>query len=68
MDYFSEGHSLGHYSAARFLRVRSDLIFRPSISNRVIARLANHWPEKYEDRWSWMFPAWFIYFELRVIK
>jgi hypothetical protein len=68
LDYFVEGHALSHYSSARFVRVHSRLIFHSSLLNRLIDRLANRWPERYEDRWCWIFPAWFLYFELRVVK
>jgi hypothetical protein len=63
-----EGHELVHYSSARFLRVHAQVIFRPSLLNRVVGRIANRWPERYEDRWCWMFPAWFLYFELEAVK
>ncbi len=68
LDCFVEGHPLVHYSSARFRRIRAELIFHPSLLNRAVARLANRWPEKYEDRWCWAFPAWFLYFELEAIK
>ena len=38
------------------------------IVNRVIFRLANRWPQEYERRWAWMFPAWFLYVELEALK
>jgi len=36
--------------------------------NRLVFRLANRFPERYERRWAWMFPAWFLYYELEVVK
>lgn len=68
LDYFCEGHALDFYSQARFAKVAARIIFRTSLLNRVISRAANRWPEAYEDRWCWMFPAWFLYFELRTVK
>ena len=67
-DYFDSSHEFAFYSAARFRVVRSRLIFTPSLLNRVVSRLANRYPRRYEARWAWMFPAWFLSVELRVIK
>jgi hypothetical protein len=67
-DYFEAGHELAFYSPARFRVARSNLIFRPGITNRIVARLANRYPRSYETRWAWMFPAWFISVELKVVK
>ena len=43
-------------------------MFRPSAVNTLIWRLANRFPVRYERRWAWLFPAWFLYFELEVVK
>jgi len=68
LDYFTEGHPFSFYSKVRFARLRTTLQFHPSLTSRVVQRLANRWPTAYEDRWAWVFPAWFIYYEFRVIK
>jgi SAM-dependent methyltransferase len=67
-DYFDSTHAFAFYSAARFRVVRATLIFHPGLVNRLVSRLANRYPEKYEARWAWIFPAWFISVELRVVK
>ena len=67
-DYFDPAHEFGFYSAARFRVARSNLIFEPTLTNRIVGRLANRYPKRYEARWAWMFPAWFISVELRVVK
>ena len=36
--------------------------------NKLIGRLANRFPVRYERRWTWLFLAWFLYFELEVVK
>jgi len=36
--------------------------------NKLVRRLANRYPAAYERRWTWIFPAWFLYFELEVVK
>lgn len=65
---YTSAHELGHYSHARFARRTTRISFYSSIVNRVVLRLANHWPERYERRWAWLFPAWFLYYELEVLK
>jgi SAM-dependent methyltransferase len=67
-DYFDSAHEFSFYSDARFRVTRSNLIFTPGLANKVVSRLANRYPRRYEARWAWMFPAWFISAELRVIK
>jgi SAM-dependent methyltransferase len=65
---FTTEHELNHYSGARFRRRTTRISFYRSILNRVVFRLANRFPERYERRWAWAFPAWFIYYELEVLK
>ncbi len=67
-DYFDSSHEFAFYSEARFRVVRSNLIFARSPLNRLVSRLANRYPRKYEARWAWMFPAWFLSVELKVLK
>jgi SAM-dependent methyltransferase len=67
-DYFSEAHSNNFYSRARF-EVKSRLIvFRPTLVNKLVARAANRFPHMYEQRWTWIFPAWFLAINLTVVK
>ena len=66
--YFTGEHQFNFYTRARFRRRRSVMNFRPSLVNKVIFRLANRYPEAYEKRWTWIFPAWFMYYELEVLK
>lgn len=68
LHYFTDGHPLAFYSAARFRIRHAQLVFHKTLANRLIARLANRWPAKYERRWAWIFPAWFISFELEAVK
>jgi SAM-dependent methyltransferase len=65
---FDSSHQLAHYSNARFRRRYSRISFEHSIVNHAVFRLANRWPHEYERRWAWMFPAWFLYFQLEVVK
>jgi ubiquinone/menaquinone biosynthesis C-methylase UbiE len=64
-DYFSETHNLYYYSQARYKIKHRYIHFQGSLFNRAIIRkLANKFPQEYEQRWAWIFPAWFLEFEL----
>jgi SAM-dependent methyltransferase len=67
-DYFTSGHPLSFYSGARFEVVERILVFRHSLVNRLVSRLANRYPAAYEERFAWMFPAWFLIVKLRAVK
>lgn len=66
--YFTGENQWAFYTRTRFERITTSLMFHPSLLNSIVRRLANRFPEAYERRWGWMFPAWFLYFELRVVK
>jgi ubiquinone/menaquinone biosynthesis C-methylase UbiE len=68
LAFFCDGHELAFYSSARFSKMATHIQFRSSIVNKLVSRMANRWPESYEDRWAWLFPAWFVYYELQVVK
>jgi len=65
---FDSRNDLAHYSRARFKRRHTRISFDRSIVNLAVFRLANRWPNEYERRWAWIFPAWFLYFQLEVLK
>lgn len=68
-DYFSNSHNLSYYSKARYRIRYRHLQFQGGRFNRsILSRLANKFPKIYEQRWAWMFPAWYVYFELEAIK
>jgi len=67
-DYFDPAHALGFYSDAHFTRVRSQIVFYPTLVNKLVHRAANRCPQAYERRWAWMFPAWFLSIELEAVK
>ena len=66
--YFTGENEFPFYTAARFRRRVSNVIFTASPVNRIVRKVANTWPAAYERRWAWIFPAWFLYFELQVVK
>ena len=68
-DYFSDSHSLSYYSQARYKIKNRHIQFQGGRINRsIISRLANRFPKTYEQRWAWIFPAWYLYLELDAIK
>ena len=67
-DYFTGGNSLDFYTKVRFRKVRADLMFYPKFKNKIIWRIAKMWPLFYEEHLTWIFPAWFMSFELEVLK
>ena len=67
-DYFRSEHTLAFYSRARFEPRRAQIVFYPTLMNKVVHRLANRYSAAYERRWAWIFPAWFLSFELEAVK
>lgn len=68
MEYVTGENETQICTNARFTNLNSRLIFYPSLLNKAVWRLANRYPAAYERRWAWMFPAWYLYFELQVKK
>lgn len=67
-DYFTESHLNNFYTRARFINRSTQIIFRQTLENKLVWRLANRFPQTYERRWCWMFPAWFLAITLEVVK
>jgi SAM-dependent methyltransferase len=67
-DYFTAGSPWNFYSAARFEIAERNLVFHNSPLDRLAARLANRRPDVYEQRFAWLFPAWFLIVKLRAVK
>jgi SAM-dependent methyltransferase len=66
-DYFCEEHALSYYSEARFRIARRVLRFHGGLVDAIVRRLARRWPDFYEHRLAWVFPAWYLEFELEAI-
>jgi SAM-dependent methyltransferase len=66
--YVTGEHDFSFYTRARFARRASEIVFHPTLLNKVAHRLARRYPAAYERRWAWIVPAWFLYFELEVLK
>ncbi len=67
-DYFAPGHPLGYYSDAQFRVRAARLMFKGAVVGRLVAAFARRWPVWYEDHLAWVFPGWFLYFELEAVK
>jgi SAM-dependent methyltransferase len=67
-DYVTEGHPNAFYTGARFRMLQRQIVFRPTLVNKLVHRIANSLPQAYEQRWTWVFPAWFLFFKLEVVK
>jgi len=67
-DYFTFDSKYSFYSKARFRIERKIIAFHGSWLNAIIGRIANRYPEFYERRLCWIFPAWFLLFHLRAVK
>jgi len=67
-SYVTGDNAHDFYSDRRFRLRERKLLFHPSLTNKLVWRLANRFPEGYERRWAWLFPAWYLYFELEVVK
>jgi hypothetical protein len=68
IDSFNGEEALRHYSHVTFRRASAQIFFHPSLVNKLVWRCANRWPTAYEQRWAWMFPAWFMSVKLDVLK
>lgn len=58
--FFCEGGALAPLENGEFKLLSRKIFFETSLLNRLIGRLANRWPDVYERKWAWMFPAWFM--------
>lgn len=68
-DYFCGAQEPSYYSTARYRMKSRHIQFSGGrFSRSVVSRLANGSPKSYEERFAWMFPAFFLSFELEAIK
>jgi SAM-dependent methyltransferase len=67
-DYFC-AHELDYYSNARYAIKHRHIQFDGGrFSRSIVSRIANRYLEFYEKKLAWIWPAWFLYFELEAIK
>lgn len=67
-DYFTGENQWDFYTAVRFEKLSAELTFFPNLKNKLIWRIAKKYPRFYEEHLCWVFPAWYMKFELKVIK
>lgn len=67
-NYFERGHPFSFYGSDGFKVLNAEIHFQPTLLNRLIMRIARRRPAFYESRLAWIFPAWFLWFRLRVSK
>ncbi len=67
-NYFTGDNEFGFYTDKHFRKISAEIIFQPTLVNKFVHRFASRYPSAYEQRWAWIFPAWFLSFELAVVK
>lgn len=72
-DYFSRNGKADYskwnfYSSARYEILKVAVQFEHNLVNKLIWRIAARYPDMWESRLAWIFPAWFMNIELRVVK
>jgi SAM-dependent methyltransferase len=67
LDYVTGAIIHDFYTSVRFRMMRREIVFERGLMNRLVRRFANRSPERYERRWAWIFPAWFLVYELEVL-
>lgn len=67
-DYFTGQNQWDFYTKVRFRKVTSRIHFYGRYKNLHVSWFANRWPRCYEEHWAWIFPAWYMSFELEVQK
>jgi SAM-dependent methyltransferase len=67
-DYFTGGNEWGFYTPARFRLVGRHIRFFGRYKNLHVSWLANRFPRFYEEHLCWMLPAWYLVFDLEVVK
>lgn len=68
LDCFTETHALSYYSQAKFEFLTKILRFYGGPADSIMRRIANRFPDFYERRLAWVFPAWYLEFEMRAVK
>jgi len=67
-DYFTAGSQWSFYTDIRFEIVERTIVFHNRRIDRLVSGFANRHPMLYEQRFTWIWPAWFLLFKLRAIK
>lgn len=68
LDVVTGEHTHDYYTRVRYRIRRREIVFTKRPINRLVRRYAARRPARYEERWAWILPAWFIVFEVEVVK
>lgn len=68
LDVVTGEHAHDYYTQVRYRMLRRELVFKRRAINKFMRRYAARRPARYEERWTWIVPAWFLVFELEVLK
>jgi SAM-dependent methyltransferase len=67
-DYFTDASQWSFYSPVRFEIAERMIVFHQRLPDRLVSRFARRYPEVWEQRFAWVWPAWFLIFKLRAVK
>lgn len=67
-DYFTDENQWGFYSEARFRMKQRHIQFYGRYKNALPKWFANRCARLHEERFAWIMPAWYVAFDLEVIK
>lgn len=67
-DYFTGVNQWDFYTPARFRMIGRRLHFYGRYKNLHASWLGNRFPRLYEEHLVWIFPAWYLSFELEIVK
>jgi predicted SAM-dependent methyltransferase len=68
LDVVTGEHAHDYYTRVRYRMRRREIVFKRRPINKLVRRYAARNPGRYEERWAWIVPAWFLVFELEVLK
>src|SRR5258705_6054109 len=66
--YVTGEHDFSFYTQSRFSRRASEIVFHPSLMNRVVWRLAKRYPDEDHRRWARGVPVSVLSVELEVLE
>lgn len=68
LDVLTGEHVHDYYTRVRYGMRRREIVFNRRPINKLVRRYAARHPARYEERWTWIVPAWFVVFEVEVLK
>jgi SAM-dependent methyltransferase len=68
-DYFTNSHEFAFYSNLKYQILKKNIYFNQVYPiGSVLRHFANRFPRFYERRLAWIFPAWYLEFELKKLN